>query len=74
MENQLPQLEHKGVALDVTGMAASPFTDVRNRSNVGSGHYLDTFYQNDRGLKTKSIKICNNVCSYDFKIICLTET
>jgi hypothetical protein len=62
------------VALDVASMAASPFTVARNRSNVGSGYYLDIFYQNVRGLRTKSIEIFNNVCSYDFKIICLTET
>jgi hypothetical protein len=27
-------------------MAASPCADVRNRSNVGNGYYLDIFYQN----------------------------
>jgi hypothetical protein len=41
---------------------------------VGSGYYIDIFYQNVRGLGTKSTEIFNNVCSYDFKIICITET
>jgi hypothetical protein len=31
------------VALDVAKMAASPFTVTRNRSNVGSGYYIDIF-------------------------------
>jgi hypothetical protein len=74
MGNQLPQLEHMEVALDVASMAASPITVPRNRFNVGSGYYIDIFYQNVRGLRTKSTEIFNNVCSYDFKIICLTET
>jgi hypothetical protein len=55
-------------------MAASPLAVVRNRSNVGSGYYLDIFYRNIRGLRTKPIEIFNNVCSFDFKIICLTKT
>jgi hypothetical protein len=62
------------VALYVASMTASPFTVIRNRSNVGSRYYIDNFYQNIRGLRTKSIEIFNNVCSYDFKIICLTKT
>jgi hypothetical protein len=45
-------------------MAASPFAVVRNRSNVGSGYYLDIFYQNVHGLRTKSIETFNNVCSF----------
>jgi hypothetical protein len=32
------------------------------------------FYQNVRGLRTKSSGIYDNVCSADFKITCLTET
>jgi hypothetical protein len=39
-----------------------------------SYNYLEIFYKNVRGLWTKSSKIYDNVCSYDFKIICLTET
>jgi hypothetical protein len=74
MDNQLSQLEHMEVALDVASMAASPITVTKNRSNVGSGYYIDIFYQNVRGLRTKSTEIFNNVCSYDLKIICLTET
>jgi hypothetical protein len=45
----------------------------RNRSNVGSGNYLDICYQNVHGLMAKSVEIFNNVCSFDFKIICLME-
>jgi hypothetical protein len=62
------------VALDVASIAASPITVIRNRSNVGSGYYINIFNQNVRGLRTKSTEIFNNVCFYDFKIICLTET
>jgi hypothetical protein len=54
-------------------MAASLFAVAINRSNVGSGNYLDIFYQNVRGLKTKSIDTFNNVCSFNFKIASLTE-
>jgi hypothetical protein len=46
----------------------------KDTSNVGSGNYLDIFYQNVRGLRTKSVESFNNVCSFDFKIVCLTET
>jgi hypothetical protein len=35
MDNQLPQMEHIEVALDVASMAASPITVTGNRSNVG---------------------------------------
>lgn len=42
--------------------------------HTGSGNPLDIFYQNVRGLRTKSVEIFDNVCSSDFKIICLTET
>ena len=40
----------------------------------GGGNYLDIFYQNVRGLRTKSVEIFSNVCSCDYKIVCLTET
>jgi hypothetical protein len=55
-------------------MAASSSAVDRNTSNVGSGHYLDIFYQNVRGLRTKSVELFSNVCSFDFKIVCLKET
>jgi hypothetical protein len=54
-------------------MAASPSAVDRNSSHVSSGNYLDMFYQNVRGLRTKSVEFFN-VCSFDFKIVCLTET
>ncbi|PNF38084.1 hypothetical protein B7P43_G16078 [Cryptotermes secundus] len=41
---------------------------------TGSGSCIYIFYQNVRGLRTKSVEICNNVCSFDFRVICLTET
>jgi hypothetical protein len=53
-------------------MEAAPDVACRNRSNVGSGNYLDIFYHNIHGLGTKSVDIFN-VCSFDFKIICLTD-
>jgi hypothetical protein len=40
-------------------MASSSFAVDRNRSNVGSGNYLDIFYQNVHGLATKSVEIFN---------------
>jgi hypothetical protein len=55
-------------------MAASSFYVDRNRSSVGSANYLDIYYQNVRGLRTKYIDIFNNLCSFDYKIICLIET
>jgi hypothetical protein len=42
-------------------MAASSAVD-RNRSNMGSGNYLDIFYQNVRPLRTKPVEIFN-MCS-----------
>jgi hypothetical protein len=41
---------------------------------AGSGNNLDNFYQNVRGLRTKSVESYNIVCSVDFRIICLMET
>jgi hypothetical protein len=41
---------------------------------MGSCNYLDIFYQNVQSLRTKSVDIFNNVCSLDFKIVCLTES
>jgi hypothetical protein len=35
---------------------------------------MDIFYKNVRGLRAESSEIYDNVCSSDFKIICLTET
>jgi hypothetical protein len=40
---------------------------------MDSGNYFDIFYQNVRDLRAKSIEIFNNVCSLNFKIVCLTE-
>jgi hypothetical protein len=54
-------------------MAASPSTSNSGSLHVGSGN-LEIFYQNVRGLRTKSTEIFNIVCSLDYEIICLTET
>ncbi|PNF19791.1 hypothetical protein B7P43_G14658 [Cryptotermes secundus] len=54
-------------------MAASPFTPHCGSLRVGNGN-LEIFYQNVRGLRTKSTEIFNTVCSFDYEIICLTET
>jgi hypothetical protein len=54
-------------------MAFSLFTD-RNRSNGGSGNYLDFFNENVSCLRSKFIEIINNMCSLDFKIMRLMET
>jgi hypothetical protein len=54
-------------------MAASPSTFISDRLHLGSGTYLEIFYQNVRGLRTKSVEIFSNVCLVDYKIICLTE-
>jgi hypothetical protein len=51
-------------------MASCPFAVDRNRSDVGSEKYLDIFHQNVHGLRTKSVEIFD-VCSFDFKMICL---
>jgi hypothetical protein len=59
-------------AADIAMMAASPATTNSDRLYVGSGN-LGIFYQNVHGLRTKSTEIFNNVCSFDYKIICLTE-
>jgi hypothetical protein len=40
----------------------------------GSGNYVNNFYQNVRGLRTKSVEGFNNACCLNFKIVCLTET
>jgi hypothetical protein len=55
-------------------MATYPSAVDRNRSNTGSGNYLEIFYQNVRDLRKKSVEIFNNVCSPNFKMICVTET
>jgi hypothetical protein len=54
-------------------MASSPSTSKSDRLQMGSSNCLQIFYQNARGLRTKSVKIFN-VSSLDYKIICLTET
>jgi hypothetical protein len=54
-------------------MAVSPSASMCDRLHMDSGNYLETFYQNVRGLRNKSAEIFN-VCSLDYKIICLTET
>jgi hypothetical protein len=53
--------------------AQSPAVDI-NKSNISSGCYLDISYQNVKGLRTKSVENFNNVCSFNFEIICLMET
>jgi hypothetical protein len=42
----------------------------RNRSII----YIYILYQYLLGLRTKSVEIFNNICSLNFKIVCLTET
>jgi hypothetical protein len=54
-------------------MAVSPSTSNSHRLHMGSGNYLEIFYQNVRSLRKKSAEIFNNVCSLDYKSICLTE-
>jgi hypothetical protein len=55
-------------------MAASLSAVDRNRSNMENGNHLDIFYQNFRGLRTKSVDTFNNACSLEFNIVCLMET
>jgi hypothetical protein len=40
-------------------------------SDTQSKTTFEIFYQNVRGLRTKPIKLFDNVCSMDFQIICL---
>jgi hypothetical protein len=54
-------------------MAVSPSTSISDRLHMGSGNYLEFLYQNLWSLRAKSAEIFN-VCSLDYKIICLTET
>jgi hypothetical protein len=44
------------------------------RENLKSYNYLDISFQDFRGLMTKSVEIFNNVCPFNFIVICITET
>jgi hypothetical protein len=50
--------------------------NVRNfsMSDTQSKTTFEIFYQNVGGFRTKQTELFDNVCSMDFKIICLTET
>jgi hypothetical protein len=54
-------------------MAASPSNSNSGSLHVGSSNF-EIFYQNVRGLRTKSTERFNTVCSLHYEIICLTET
>jgi hypothetical protein len=54
-------------------MTLCPFSVDTDWINVGSGNYFDIFYQSICDLTIKFIKVFNNVCSLEFKSMCLTE-
>jgi hypothetical protein len=43
-------------------------------SNFSRFNFIQIFYQNVRGLRTKCTNFFESVCVSDFKIICVTET
>jgi hypothetical protein len=43
-------------------------------SDENFGNYLEIYYQNVRGLRTKQLEFYDNVCASNFDIICLSET
>jgi hypothetical protein len=67
---------HVEVALLLAEMVISCNVSKRDlcSANGGINNYLDIFYQNIRGLRTKYSEIYDTVCSTDFNIIRLTET
>jgi hypothetical protein len=55
-------------------VAVSPFDIDRDSLNMDSDNYLDISRQDFRGLTAKSVEVFSNVCSFNFIIICITET
>jgi hypothetical protein len=43
-------------------------------TRISCDDFLDTYYQNVRGLRTKYVDFCDSRCRTDYIIICLTET
>jgi hypothetical protein len=44
------------------------------RSHTHPGNCFDVYYKNVRSLTAEQLELCENVCSTDYNIICLTET
>jgi hypothetical protein len=58
----------------MSGNYCATISDHLTLSDYKRSDYIDIFYQNVRGLRTKCTNFYDNVCINDSKIVCITET